>query len=387
MTNTLKVALIASTHLPKLGGMQVVNHLLAQNSKSRTDLEYSILSPTKGFKSRDYGYNFIKLNNLPYITHRWYLEQIKWHVRTNNINILHGAMLNMGGYLAMKSSQELNKPCVVHSHGGDVQVETSIGYGATLQNHVKLRIIETIKNSDKIIAVSTINKNNIIELGANPDKVEVVYNPVLAKEISQVPYKDMRVKYGIKPEEFVLLTLGRNHPVKRMELLFKVIAKLKHLPIKCICIGPKGDYKKLLNDYNINDKVVLTGAIPETPKLQLELPNSDLINTMRACDVFVSTSYVEAFSGAALEALACGLPIVVGKKHGVRDIIITNKNSGYVFNDQVANPENELSELLESLYLIKSELKKQSSSISNTVSHLTVENSLNQLSEVYKSLI
>ncbi|GAA4313674.1 hypothetical protein GCM10023115_29680 [Pontixanthobacter gangjinensis] len=386
MSNTFKIGLIASTHLPKLGGMQIVNHLLAQKSIRESDLRFTIMSPVDGFKSKDYGYDFIKLRKLSYVTHRWYLEQIKWFSRYNGFNILHGSMLNMGGYLAMKASQELNKPCIVHSHGGDVQVEASIGYGATLQNHVKERIVKTINYSDKIIAVSSLNKNNIIELGANPDKVEIIHNPVLAKEISEVPFQDMRIKYKISPDEFVIMTLGRNHPVKRMKLLFKAIKKLKHLRIKCICIGPKGDYERLLNDYNIKEQVILTGMIPSVPKLQLELPNSELINTMKACDIFVSTSYVEAFSGAALEALACGIPIVVGKKHGVCDVIEENMN-GYFFNDQISNPDNQLANLLESLYYKRSELNNRSLAIAKSVANLTVENSLHQLSGIYHSTV
>ena len=132
-----------------------------------------------------------------------------------------------------------------------------------------------------------------------------------------------------------------------MELLFETLKKLKdYKDIKCLCIGPEENLGQLAEKYDVVDKVVLTGRIPKKNSFDMIQPYSDLINAYRSSNLYISTSYVESFGNAAADALACGIPIIVGKKHGIRDVILEGE-TGWTMPEET--PDS-LAELIIDLY-------------------------------------
>jgi glycosyltransferase involved in cell wall biosynthesis len=305
-------------------------------------------------------------------------------IKQRHINLLHGPMLHGGGFMASQLKRKLNIPMVSHSRGSDVQVVSQIGYGAQLNDANIDKIKTTLKQSDKIIAVSTINKQNIVDLGAHPDNVVVIPNGILIDEISAVPYEDLRAKYSLLDDEFVIITVGRNRPVKRMELLFEALQLLKdYKKIKCLCVGPKENLMALAQKYDVLDKIVLTGQIPTDASSSLKQPYPELINAYRLANVYVSTSYVESFGNAAAEALACGTPIIIGQKHGVEDIVKLNE-TGWVMSQETPRS---LADLLIDRYNNHEQMSAIRNEIKGSVSHLTWRNIAKQTVTVYKSIL
>jgi glycosyltransferase involved in cell wall biosynthesis len=152
--------------------------------------------------------------------------------------------------------------------------------------------------------------------------------------------------------------------------------------IKCICVGPGQDFKNLAIKYDVENKVVITGKVPKSG-FNTSPPFPDLINLYRASNVYVSTSYVEAFSLAAVDALASGCPIVVGKRHGVKDVLTVNKNGWIMDKD---TPE-ELTDLIMLLYKQKDALKDEKPKIIESVSHLSWDNIAKQMIDLYRRIL
>ena len=50
-------------------------------------------------------------------------------------------------------------------------------------------------------------------------------------------------------------------------------------------------------------------------------PYPELIEAYRASDVFISTSYIESFNTAALDAFACGRPVLITNTQGFMDVL------------------------------------------------------------------
>lgn len=307
-------------------------------------------------------------------------------IRRERINVLHGVMLHGGGETAVEIGKKLGVPIIVQSHGSDVQTVEEIGYGAPLYPYTLMRVKFAIKNSDKIIALSRLIRNNIIELGGNPDRIFVIPNGFPAEEIQSIPYEDLRAIYNIADDDFLIITSGRNRPVKRIELLFQALSLLKKETkrIKCICIGPPEGLPEMRRILDIEETVILTGQIPQLNKKSFSFPPYPvLINLYRTANLFVSVSYMEAFNASALEALACGTPILITKRQGIRDVIIEGE-TGFALKDE--SPEVLANTLLD-LMQKKDELARRREYIKNSVSHLTWPNIAKRMREVYLSVI
>lgn len=102
-----------------------------------------------------------------------------------------------------------------------------------------------------------------------------------------------------------LISVGSLEPRKNFTTLLQVFAKLlaQHkLALTIIGDGPlKAILQKMAEDLKIDHAVTFTG----------NLPPGKVAQRMRSAHLYVSTSKVESFALAPVEALACGLPVVL----------------------------------------------------------------------------
>jgi glycosyltransferase involved in cell wall biosynthesis len=203
--------------------MQFANHFLAKSLNSHVDCSVSVACGSLKGVPEDfyYPYSCYRAKSFSYLSQYLHLVNQKKMIKNEQINILHGAALHEGGYQAINLSKKMDIPFVAQSHGSDVQLVPDAGYGALTFSENKTKIKSAIKFSRKIIAVSSINKKNIIDFGCEPDKIEVIHNGCQFDEIQNVPLKGMKERYGIKPDDFVLISVGSDRSVKRIELLLK----------------------------------------------------------------------------------------------------------------------------------------------------------------------
>jgi glycosyltransferase involved in cell wall biosynthesis len=383
----IRVGFLTGQHYPRLGGMEFSNHFLAETLNSLPDTQTSVACSTLPEipKIFPYPYAIYRAKSFWRLTpwlHK--LNRIKM-IQKEKIDIIHGPMIHGGGVMAIEMKKQFGIPVVIQSHGSDVQVVPEIGYGACLNVETRDIVKNVIKRADHIIALSNLNKNQIMELGGFDDKISVIHNGIQYFEILKVPFIDIKEKYNLKSDDFVLICVGRNRPIKRMDLLFRALSiiKTKTSKVKCLCIGPKENLGKLVDEYKLQNIVRLTGKIPKTIEEQENTPYPELINCYRASNLYLSTSYAECFSVAAADALACGIPVLVGKNHGVRDIIHEGE-TGWVMKEET--PE-ELAQIILEIKNKKNDLLSKKKDISESVQHLTWENTAIKMRNVYRELL
>lgn len=390
MTNQkkIRVGLITQNHFPRFGGMEFCNHFLAQSLNKLFNTTVSVACNTMPDVPGDvpYPYTVYRAKSFSIFTQYLKRKNIEKMIRSENINILHGTMLFGGGTEAVMIGKRFNLPVIVQSHGADVQNVPEINYGVWQNSQYISRVRATLEGADKIIAVSNMNKKMILELGAEDKKIAVIHNGVLYEEIGLVLYEDLRKKYGIKPDDFVILTVGRNRPIKRMDLFFEALSLLKKRKqnIKCICVGPIENLYEHVERCGLKDLVILIGPVPQSySKNHISPPFPELVNLYRGADLFVSVSYLESFNTSALDALACGTPILITKMQGIRDVI-KEEETGYVLNEET--PE-ELARMLAVLREKKQELSEKRRYIRESVSHLAWENIASQVRNIYLEIL
>jgi len=332
-----------------------------------------------------YPYKVYRPRSFSRFTAYLYRQNVERMIRRERPDILHGQMLHGGGATAAAMARKHGLPVVVASKGADVQGIREIGYGGMLNPENKKRALYAIKQADKIIALCEMNKSMLSDLGADESKIEIVYNGVAHEEINAVPFEDMRARYGISPDEFVLITVGRNSPVKRMDILYQALSLLggDSPKIRCISVGPGRNLFELAEKYGVRDRVVLTGPVPSGKSGGFQAPPfPDLVNLMRAADLFVSVSYVESFNMSALEALACGTPVLVSQNQGIRDVIREGE-TGFVWRGQTAES---LAEQLTGLSREARNLRSIRPEICKSVARLTWQGTALRMKEIYQTL-
>lgn len=166
--------------------------------------------------------------------------------------------------------------------------------------------------TDKLI---TINKEDY-ELAKDKFKAkEVHYVPGVGIDLSrfeniQVDKNAKRREIGVPEDAFLLLSVGELNENKNHQVVIRALAKLDNPNIHYAIagVGEKKEYLlSLANELGVSDQVHLLGYRKDIPQLN------------RSADVFCFPSLREGLGLAAIEAMACGLPIVTSNVRGIND--------------------------------------------------------------------
>ncbi len=234
-----------------------------------------------------------------------YAHKAHFVAKENNHDIIHTHdwMTAQAGIAAKNSS---GKPLVVHIHATEFDRT-----GGNPSQAIYDMERGGMENADRVIAVSQLTKNKIIEnYGISPDKIQVVHNAV-----DKIPGATKLGK-TIKRTDKIVLFLGRLTMQKGAEFLLNAAAEvLKHKKrVKFVFIG-KGDLLDTLiqrsTSLGIQKKVIFAGF----------LTHSEVDRAYQNADVFVMPSVSEPFGITPLEAIKNGTPVIISKQSGVSEVI------------------------------------------------------------------
>lgn len=144
-------------------------------------------------------------------------------------------------------------------------------------------------------------------------------------------------------ESKILLSVGRIEPLKGLDLLLRSMALLNDIPdIRLIIVGGDTEnnqeldrLKLLASDLGISERTTFTGAVEQ----------SDLPEYYSAADAFILPSYYESFGLVALEAMACGTPVISSRVGGPKSFISSGLN-GYLIPWRCPEPYAQRLEVL-----------------------------------------
>jgi glycosyltransferase involved in cell wall biosynthesis len=220
--------------------------------------------------------------------------------------------------IAAKLAKRYSKPFVLTQHN------TFINYDNIFDKIERLNDLavgkETLKEADKIITVSRATKDYVLSLGARPQKIQVMYNGVDLQHFKPLPGKreEMRRKLGIRPNAIVAITVRRLVYKNGVDTLIEgaSIAIKKNQNITFLVVGKGPDQVSVqmrAQELGIENNFILTGFVKD----------EDLPLYYNAADFFVLPSKSgEGLPLVALEAMACGLPVIATDVGGIGEILI-----------------------------------------------------------------
>lgn len=184
---------------------------------------------------------------------------------------------------------------------------------------------------DRILAATGKEKQQIIDYyGALPEKIGVIPCGVNLDLFSPMDRAMARRELGLDQKGPLLLCVARFAPSKGIDRLLAAMVSLRDSQgIRLLIIGGDGhgdpvsrDLRKMCQDSGIEDVVTFKGRVEQ----------ENLPVYYSAADMLVVPSRYESFGLVALEALACGTPVVATRVGAMRDVIIEGETGHVVLN-------------------------------------------------------
>jgi glycosyltransferase involved in cell wall biosynthesis len=194
-----------------------------------------------------------------------------------------------------------------------------LGYRFFPETHPPTRRLElhlstvwNVRVATRVIAVSQTTKDDLMQHYRVPaEKVRVVHHGV-------APYfrptEDLSVFKRYKLPQSYLLYLGTLQPRKNIERLLRAYARLPDAP-PLVLAGARGWYFEriaaVIEELGVAERLILPGYIAD----------EDIPALLSAATIFLFPSLYEGFGMPALEAMACGTPVIASKGSSLPEVM------------------------------------------------------------------
>jgi UDP-glucose:(heptosyl)LPS alpha-1,3-glucosyltransferase len=137
---------------------------------------------------------------------------------------------------------------------------------------------------------------------------------------------DARTKLGYSDDEAVCLYVGGAYRLKGLLPLLEAFRRLPTLRLRLLVVGPSpnGELESEVQN-GLVGRVMFAGSL------------TGMQDAYAAADVFVLPTLYDGFSLATLEAMACGLPVIVTRSAGISDLLTDRSDS--VLLERLASPD------------------------------------------------
>ncbi|UOX32883.1 N-acetyl-alpha-D-glucosaminyl L-malate synthase BshA [Flavobacterium sediminilitoris] len=220
------------------------------------------------------------------------------------------------GYMAKQMLEEegIKIPMVTTLHGTDI---TLVG------NHpfYKPAVSFSINKSDIVTSVSQSLKDDTYRLFDITNDIKVIPNFIEINKERMDENTPCHRSLMATEEEKVVTHISNFRKVKRIEDVVRIFYEIqKKIPAKLMMVGDgpeKEGAENLCVQLGIHNKVIFFGNSNEIDKI------------LCYTDLFLLPSETESFGLAALEAMACGVPVISSNSGGLPEVNI-NGVTGYL---------------------------------------------------------
>ncbi|AFZ45113.1 glycosyl transferase group 1 [Halothece sp. PCC 7418] len=252
---------------------------------------------------------------------------------------------------------------------------------ASKRLHIEREILE---NCDRVIATSPQEEEHLREFVSSQGEIQIIPCGTDTKRFSPQPKAEAKAKLGFSSDEQIVLYVGRFDPRKGIETLVRAFAHSVAEKRKLVIVGgsdeKRGDNSErdriveLGEELGLRDRVVFAGRI-----------GHQLLPTYYAsADVTVVPSHYEPFGLVAIEAMACGTPVIASDVGGLRFTVIHNQTGLLVSPQDEMGFAHAMEHILNHPHYAQ---KLQRRAIKRVQNYFSWSGVAGQLSGVYRNLL
>lgn len=172
--------------------------------------------------------------------------------------------------------------------------------------------------ADRLVAANSVERADLVRYyGAAAPRISVIPCGVDTTLFAPLPQAEARRCLGLGAGP-LLLYVGRIAPIKGLDTLLEAVRRLRQAgrPVRLLVVGGEADeprdgheaeVRALAGRLGLDGAVTFVGAQPQ----------ERLRCWYAAADVTVLPSYYESFGMVALEAMACGRPVIASRVGGL----------------------------------------------------------------------
>ncbi|HEY9644927.1 MAG TPA: glycosyltransferase [Chroococcidiopsis sp.] len=252
---------------------------------------------------------------------------------------------------------------------------------------------QLLNHADCVVATSPQEDGMLRSLVSGDGYVEVVPCGADIDTFHSIPKAEARAKLGFSPEQQIILYVGRFDPRKGLDTLMQAFAALKQgehgaianpANLRLVIVGGNNPdpiegrdrlrIRNLVRDLGIADQTSFAGVI-----------GHDLLPLYyTAADLCVIPSHYEPFGLVAIEAMACGTPVVASDVGGLRFTVIPEETGLLVPPQEVEAFVNAIARILSDEIWARKLRRQASSRVQQNFSWNSVGV---KLSDLYRRLL
>lgn len=211
------------------------------------------------------------------------------------------------------ATEGIHIPVITTLHGTDI---TLVGKDAAFEPVVTY----SINQSDAVTAVSDFLKQDTYRHFKTKKHIEVIPNFIDVTRFQKQSKEHF--KKAIAPQNEKLIVHTSNfRKVKRVEDVIKIFGQIRaKIPSKLLLVGDgpeRHNAEMLCRELNLCDSTLFLGK---------QNPVEEILSV---CDLFLMPSETESFGLAALEAMACEVPVIASNAGGIPELV-QNGISGFM---------------------------------------------------------
>jgi D-inositol-3-phosphate glycosyltransferase len=185
---------------------------------------------------------------------------------------------------------------------------------------------QLMTQADRVVAGSPLDKAQMVWLyGANPDAVQVIPPGVDLHRFRAIDPHEAKAAIGVPPEKRMVLFVGRIEPLKGIDTLLRAMQK-----VAAECGGCEGLTVAIIGGVASVPLEEMSAEMARLHRLRAELGIENLVTFLgkreqdmlpyyySAAEMVVMPSHYESFGMVALEAMACGTPVIASRVGGLR---------------------------------------------------------------------
>lgn len=302
-----RIGIDARLNAYRQGGIsQYTAHLIRELAELDHDNAYVIAHSRKDRNNWNVGANQQRVNCWTPPHHRWERWALSLELASRRLDLLHSPdfIPPVGG--RFKS--------VITIHDLAFLIYPHI-LAADSRRHYTDQIEAAVRRADHIVVVSEATRADVMErlnveasrITVTPEAADERFMPATAEQVAS-----MRIRRQL-PQEYVLF-VGTIEPRKNLDGLLRAVNLIKNAP-PLVIAGQRGwldeDIHRLIDELKVSGRVIWLENVADE-----ELPA-----LYSGASVFCLPSNYEGFGLPALEAMACGTPVVVSDRGSLPEVV------------------------------------------------------------------